>query len=83
MEIENLRSLLLWCAGINYMILLVWFGVLIVAHDWMYRLHTRWFTLSRETFDAIHYASMAMYKIANLVFFVVPYIALWLIAPVP
>ena len=48
------------------------------AHDWMYRLHSRWFRLSVETFDAIHYAGMAAYKLAILLLNLVPLLALHL-----
>jgi hypothetical protein len=44
----------------------------------MYRLHSRWFNLSVETFDAIHYASMALYKIGIMLLNITPLIALWL-----
>ncbi len=27
----------------------------ILAHDWMYKLHSRWFKIPVETFDAIHW----------------------------
>jgi hypothetical protein len=30
----------------------VGFGVFVFAHEWLYRMHTRWFALSRESFDA-------------------------------
>jgi hypothetical protein len=43
-------------------------------------MHTRWFKLSVETFDAIHYAGMATYKIGVLLFNLVPLLALYLIA---
>jgi hypothetical protein len=59
-------------------VLLVWFGVFVYAHDWMYRLHTRWFKLSVETFDAIHYSGLAIYKIGVILFNLVPLIALCL-----
>ena len=42
----------------------------------MYRLHGRWFQLSVQQFDALHYAGMAMFKIGILLFNLVPYIAL-------
>ncbi len=42
----------------------------------MYQLHSRWFHLSREQFDALHYASMALYKLGILLLNLVPYIAL-------
>jgi len=74
----ELRTVLAWCAGINYAILLVWFGVFICAHGWMYRLHARWFKLSVETFDAIHYGAMAVYKIGVLLLNVTPLVALYL-----
>ena len=76
MSIEMVRKALLWCAVINYGILLVWFLFFIVAHDWMYLVHGRWFHLSVEQFDMLHYAGMSIYKIGILLLNVVPYIAL-------
>lgn len=73
------RDVLLWCAVINYTVLLVWFVFFRFAHDWIYRLHGRWFRLSTEQFDSIHYGGMAVYKIGILLFNVVPYAALLII----
>jgi hypothetical protein len=42
----------------------------------MRRLHGRWFRLSDERFDAIHYAGMTIYKIGILLFNLMPYVAL-------
>ena len=78
MTTADLQSLLLWCVGMNYGLLLVWFGAFTVAHDWMYRTHRRWFKLSVETFDAIHYAGMAFYKISIVLLNLVPLMALYL-----
>jgi hypothetical protein len=76
MSIETLRAALLWSAVINYGILLVWFLFFILAHDWMYLFHVRWFHLSVEQFDMLHYAGMSIYKIGIILLNVVPYIAL-------
>jgi hypothetical protein len=57
-------------------LLFIWFGVFVFAHDWLHRMHGRWFKLSAETFDAIHYAGFAAYKIGILLFFLVPLVAL-------
>ena len=76
MDIKSIRAALLWSALINYGVLMVWFLVFIVAHDWMYLLHGRWFRLSIEQFDTIHYAGMAIYKIGILLFNLVPWISL-------
>jgi len=76
MTMQLIKDVLLWCVGINYAVLFIWFGVFVFAHDWMYRMHGRWFKLSIETFDAVHYASMAVYKIGILLFNLVPLVAL-------
>jgi hypothetical protein len=76
MSLEIARDVLLWCAVINYGILVWWFVFFILAHDWMHRFHSRWFHLSVEQFDAVHYAGMALFKIGILLFNLVPYVAL-------
>jgi len=78
MTTSDSKEVLLWCLGVNYGVMLVWFGAFVSAHDWMYRLHTRWFKLPVETFDAIHYAGLAIYKIGVILFNLVPLIALYL-----
>ena len=78
MVTNEIKGVLLWCVGINYGVMLVWFGVFVYAHDWMYRLHTRWFKLSVETFDAIHYAGLSIYKMGIILLNLVPLIALYI-----
>jgi len=73
---EILASVFGWCAIINMALLLWWFVFITLAHDWTYRLHSRWFMISREQFDAIHYSGMAFYKICIFLFNIVPWIAL-------
>ena len=79
MNIDEIKSFLLWCLGINYAILMVWFAAFVSARGWMQALHGRWFRLSPETFDAIHYAGMAVYKIGIMLFVLVPLIVLYLV----
>jgi len=55
---------------------LVWFLVFAIARDWMRRFHGRWFRLSDEQFDAVHYLGMSIYKIGILLFNLVPLIVL-------
>jgi hypothetical protein len=79
MSIETARDILLWCTVINYAVLLLWFLCFSLAHDWIHRLHARWFRLPADQFDAIHYAGMAIYKIGILLFNLVPYVALLIV----
>ena len=46
MTIEVTRNLLLWCTVIDYAVLLVWFLLFVFAHDFMMRVHGRWFHLA-------------------------------------
>ena len=76
MDRNTLRDILLWSLVVNYVVLFIWFAVFVRAHDWMYRMHSRWFQLSRETFDAINYGGIAVYKVGVLLLNVAPLLAL-------
>ena len=79
MDIQLLQQVLGWSLALNYLILLIWFLVFIYARTWLKSLHGRWFNLNDQTFDAIHYAAMAVYKILIMVFNLVPFIVLSLL----
>lgn len=80
MNIDEIRQVLLWSVAINYAVLFLWFGVFVFAHDWLYRAHSRWFRMSVESFDALNYGAVAVYKIGVLLLNVVPWIALTLVS---
>ena len=61
MTIEVIRGVLAWSAVINIGLLLWWFLFFSLAHDWTYRFHGKWFKLTTEQFDALHYGGMAMF----------------------
>ncbi len=79
MSIDVARDFFLWCAVINYAFLLVWFLLFAFARDWMQRVHSRWFRLSPDQFDTIHYAAMAAYKLGIILFNLVPFVALYIV----
>jgi hypothetical protein len=76
MTVEQIRDVLGWCAVINIGLLLWWFLMFALAHDFVYRLHGKWFKLTVERFDAIHYAGMAFFKIGIFLLNIVPYLAI-------
>ena len=78
-DLNAVRQILIWSLVVNYAVLLVWFAAIALAHDRVYRLHTRWFRLSRETFDALHYGGMAAYKIGTLLLNVAPLVGVLLL----
>lgn len=69
-----IQSVLGWGVILNLGLLVYWFLLYIYAHDALYRLHSRWFSLSVETFDAIHYAGLGIYKILIIITMLVPYL---------
>ncbi|NJN39833.1 MAG: hypothetical protein HC807_01790 [Gammaproteobacteria bacterium] len=76
MTLEEIRHVLGWCAVINLGLLVWWAFFILVARDWTYRMHRRFYRISEEAFDTIHYAGIGLFKIVVLVFNVVPYLAL-------
>jgi len=76
MTLEIVRDVLAWSTVINIAFLLWWFLAFWVAHDWVYKLHGKWFTLSVEEFDAIHYKGMAFFKMGIVLLNLAPYLAL-------
>jgi hypothetical protein len=58
---------------------LIWFCVFVFAHDWLYNMHSRWFKISLEHFDAIHYVGLSFYKICIFFFNLSPLLAIYFV----
>ena len=80
MTIEMIRDILLWCTLINWTMLLFWFLFMKFAHDLVYKLHTSWFKISVDDFDAIHYKGMVYFKVLIFAIFFTPFLALLIVA---
>jgi len=80
-SVAELKHVLVWCVVINYAILLLWFCLFVYAHEWWYRMQGHWFRLSRETFDALNWAGIGLYKLGILLLNLVPLVALCLSYP--
>jgi hypothetical protein len=79
MSLETARSFFLWCSIINYALLLLWTFIATIGRRWWYGPVGRIFPISREQFDVINYAGIALYKMGVLLLNVVPFIACYLI----
>jgi len=76
MNIQTLTSFFLWCTIINgamYTFLVV---MVLSIPDFVFGIHSRWFSLSRGSFNVAIYAFMGLYKLFFIVFNLVPYLAL-------
>ena len=80
MSIEQLTQFLGWCAVLNIALLLWWVFFMTFAHDWVYKFHSKWFYLEQQSFDTVHYAGIAFYKLSIILFNIAPYFALRIIS---
>lgn len=76
MTLENAIFVLGWSTVLNYLVLLLWFIFYASDSDRIYRLHSRWFVMTREQFSQLHYLGMMVYKLAIFLFLLAPYISL-------
>ena len=81
MDINMLRSFFMWCTIINGGLLILVSLILLFARDWVYRMHTRWFPMPKETFNVVIYCFVGFYKIIFFTFSLVPFLALLLSSP--
>ncbi len=79
MNIHFLRQFLIWCAVINYAILILWWLLVTRAHDFSYRFSNKLFPMPVERFDCLHYSGIIFYKISIILFFIIPCLVLWMI----
>lgn len=76
MDIQMLRVFFMWCTIINVGLLVLYSLICAFAGGLIYRLHVKFFPISREAFNVVLYSWLGLYKVAFLVFNLVPYIVL-------
>ncbi|MFW6151675.1 MAG: DUF6868 family protein [Verrucomicrobiota bacterium] len=74
-----LSEFLMWCTILNFGFLMLSFLFLSFAGDFIYKVHSKLFSMPRETFNVVLYSFLGMYKIFWLVLNLVPWMALKLI----
>ena len=76
MSIELLRAFFGWCTVINGAVLLLTFVVHAAASDWVFRMHSRRFPITKEAFTLAMYCFLGGMKILFVMLSLVPYVAL-------
>jgi len=79
MDLQMLTTFFMWCTIINAGILALWSLIFLAAPDFVYRTQSRWFAISRETFDLVFYSFLGVFKIFFVVFNLVPWLAFLII----
>ena len=80
MDLQTLTSFFMYCTLLNVGLLLIstllgW----MVGLDSVYRMHSKFFPVPKETFNAVIYALIGLWKIAVIVFNLIPWIAVTII----
>jgi len=79
MDIQMITRFFMWCTILNGGLLILSFLICTFSGDWVHRMHSKWFPMPRETFNVVIYSFLGLFKIAFLVFNVVPWVALLII----
>ncbi len=79
MDIQTLTAFFMWCTIMNGGLVVFWIIICTAAPDLVYRTQSKWFPISRETFDVVMYSFFGLFKIVFLVFNLVPYLALLIV----
>ncbi|MFC1737645.1 DUF6868 family protein [Planctomycetota bacterium] len=77
--LEVVAGVCIRCFVLAFCLLLFSFVFYLLAADWAYSIHSRWFEISRLHFDLMYYYVMAFFKIAAFLFFLMPYVSIKLI----
>ncbi len=80
MDVETVQQFFMWCTIINVGLLIVSFVLCACAGDWIYQKHSRWFPISRDSFNVVIYSILAAFKTLVIMFNLVPYLALVILA---
>ena len=76
MDMQTIETFFKWCTIINGGLLIYSAIGLTFAPNWIYKVQSRWYPISREAFNVIIYSFLGLYKLFFITFNVVPYIAL-------
>jgi hypothetical protein len=79
MDIGTLTAFFMWCTIINGAMLVLSAVMIMLAQDFVYSVHSKWFNIPRETFNVVLYSFLGFFKIIFIVFNVVPYVALLIV----
>ena len=72
MTVEVVRDALAWCTVMNLVILFLWGFLIMLAPNWVHRMHGKFIDVPVDQFKTIHYGAMAAFKMGIILFNLVP-----------
>jgi len=77
--LDVVAKILLRCWILGFLLLMVWFGMFMLAGNVIYDLHGGMFGLSPHELSIIHYSGMAFVKLVVICCFFFPWLAIRLV----
>lgn len=75
-SLEVASAVLLRCLIVGAGLLVFWFVILLLAGDMAHGVHSKFYDITKQQFDVIHYCGMGLTKLIVFVAFVIPYVAI-------
>jgi hypothetical protein len=76
MDRRFVSGVLLRCMIYSFILVLWWAAMILVGGDWVYRIQSVFFGLSRHEFDLINYCGIGLLKVFMFMAFVIPWLAI-------
>ncbi len=76
---ERLKSILFWCMIMGFAVMLIWFGMIVLAGEATHSFHAELGTMrmvSLELFMSANYIGIGMWKMCVIFCFAIPWLAL-------
>ena len=80
MDVQTLQTFFLWCSAINLSLMVLAAIFILSAKEWVYKTHSRWLNIPRDTFDSILYVFFGICTMLIFIFCIIPWIVLSIIA---
>ncbi|MCA0871661.1 hypothetical protein LCL97_12555 [Seohaeicola saemankumensis] len=80
MTLATLTALFGWMTVLNFAMMLFTMAILLVARDWATGFQARLFGLPQDEVNRVFYTWLGNYKLLTLVFALIPYLALRIVA---
>ena len=74
--LDAVAGVFLRCFVLAVCLLLFSFVFYLLAADWAYCIHSKWFDITRHDFDLMNYYGMGLIKIVSFLFFLFPFISI-------
>ena len=72
---ETIAKITIRCFFLCFIVLLIWLLFYILAGDFMYQVHSKFFEMTKPEFAVINYCGIMFLKIITFTFFLFPYVA--------